>query len=253
MLQSRNRRHQRRLHIFRQRCRDAVRIDRRVVETFRLEKNLMPVALAEAHDLVFDRRAIARTRLLIWPEYIGERCTLARMTSWVAALVRVIPHWICGVVMRSVSTENGSGGSSPGCISTADQSMVVPSSRGGVPVFSRPSANPARSRVRERPIAGASPTRPAGICCSPIWIRPRRNVPVVSTTAPQSTIRPIRQPDAADLPGSIMQIVDFGFDHGEIGRARGSPAAWPPHRACDRPGRAGRARPGPLRRLSTRN
>jgi len=56
----------------------------------------------------------------------------------VAGVVRVIPHWICGVVMRSVITENGSGGSSPGCISTTDQSMVVPSSRGGVPVFSRP-------------------------------------------------------------------------------------------------------------------
>ena len=49
---------------------------------------------------------------------------MARITSWVAAVVRVIPHWICGVVIRSVITENGSGGSSPGCISTADQSMV---------------------------------------------------------------------------------------------------------------------------------
>ena len=93
-------------------------------------------------------------------------------------------------MMRSVSTENGSGGSSPGCISTADQSMVVPSSRGGVPVLSRPSAKPARSSVRESPTAGASPTRPAGICRSPIWIRPRKNVPVVSTTAPARTMRP---------------------------------------------------------------
>ncbi len=42
-----------------------------------------------------------------------------------------MPHWICGFVMRSVITENGSGGSSPGCISTADQSIVVPSRRGG--------------------------------------------------------------------------------------------------------------------------
>ena len=41
--------------------------------------------------------------------------------------------------------------------------MVRPSSRGGVPVLSRPSANPSASSVRESPIAGASPTRPAGV------------------------------------------------------------------------------------------
>ena len=55
--------------------------------------------------------------------------------------------------MRVVSIENGSGGSSPGCISSAAQSIVRPSSRGGVPVFKRPSAKPARSSVSERPIA----------------------------------------------------------------------------------------------------
>ena len=42
--------------------------------------------------------------------------------------------------MRVVRIENGSGGSSPGCISSADQSIVRPSSRGGVPVFKRPSS-----------------------------------------------------------------------------------------------------------------
>ena len=63
-LQPGNGGHQRRLDVLRQRGRDAVRIDRRVVEPFRLEKNLVPVALAEAHDLVLDRRAIARTAAL---------------------------------------------------------------------------------------------------------------------------------------------------------------------------------------------
>jgi len=144
------------------------------------------VTVAEADDLVLDRRAM----LLIWPEYIGERCTLARITSWVAGVVRVMPHWICGVVIRSVMTENGSGGSSPGCISTADQSMVVPSSRGGVPVFNRPRVKPARSKEVESPKAGASPTRPAGQFLSPRWISPRRKVPVVMTTAPQASSRP---------------------------------------------------------------
>ena len=106
------------------------------------------------------------------------------------AVVRVMPHSICGVVIRSVSTENGSGGSSPGCISTAPQSMVVPSSRGGVPVFSRPSAKPIRSNAADRPSAGASSIRPAGQLRSPRWIRPRRKVPVVITTAPAANSRP---------------------------------------------------------------
>ncbi len=51
---------QRPLHLLGQRGRDAVRIDRRVVEALGLEENLVPVALAEAHDLVLDRGAIAR-------------------------------------------------------------------------------------------------------------------------------------------------------------------------------------------------
>ena len=78
--------------------------------------------------------------------------------------------------------------------------MVRPSSRGGVPVFSRPSAKPQRSRVAERPIAGASPTRPAGVCFSPIWMRPRRNVPVVRTTAPVARIRPSARRTAETRP-----------------------------------------------------
>jgi hypothetical protein len=87
--------------------------------------------------------------------------------------------------------ENGSGGSSPGCISTADQSMVVPSSRGGVPVFNRPSVKPTRSNEAESPMAGASPTRPAGQFFSPRWISPRRKVPVVMTTALAASSRPV--------------------------------------------------------------
>ena len=49
------------LHLFRKRRRNSVWIDGVIVETFRLQKNLMAVALAELHDLVFDRRTITRT------------------------------------------------------------------------------------------------------------------------------------------------------------------------------------------------
>ena len=88
----------------------------------------------------------------IWPEYIGERCTLARMTAWVAAVVRVMPHSICGLAMplgqgrerlrRLVARLH---------LAAPPSRWCVPSSRGGVPVFSRPSAKPSRSSVRDRP------------------------------------------------------------------------------------------------------
>ena len=53
-----------RLDVLGKRGGDAVRVDGRVVEAFRLEENLVAVALAEAHHLVLDRRAIARTAAL---------------------------------------------------------------------------------------------------------------------------------------------------------------------------------------------
>src|ERR1700728_1514368 len=64
ILKARNRGDHGALDVFRQRCRDAVRIDGGIVEALRLQKNLMPVALAEANDLVLDRRTIARAATL---------------------------------------------------------------------------------------------------------------------------------------------------------------------------------------------
>src|SRR6185312_14285922 len=58
--QPRNARNHGKLHLFVQRGRDSVRIDRRIVESLRLEENLVPIALAEPHDLVFDRWTVAR-------------------------------------------------------------------------------------------------------------------------------------------------------------------------------------------------
>lgn len=53
-----------------------------------------------------------------------------------------------------------------------------------LPVFRRPILNPMLFRVFARPIAGWSPSRPAGYVSSPILIIPLRKVPVVMTTAP---------------------------------------------------------------------
>ena len=67
-------------------------------------------------------------------------------------------------------------------------------------------------------MAGASPTRPAGICFSPIWMSPRRNVPVVRTTAPQLSLAAIGEFDPADAAVGDDEIVGFGFDHLQIRR-----------------------------------
>ena len=155
------------LHLARQRSRDAVGIDRRIVEPFGLKENLVAVAFAEPHDLVLDRRTIARPAA-------ADLAGIHRRAMHIFAddpVRRRVRAGDAALDLRvrdaSVSAENGSGGSSPGCMSRPAQSMVRPSSRGGVPVLSRPSANPSRSSVRDSPTAGASPTRPAGVCCSP--------------------------------------------------------------------------------------
>ena len=60
LLQPGNGRKERKLHVLGQRGGDTIGINGVVVETFRLEEDLMALALLEAHHLVFDRRAIAR-------------------------------------------------------------------------------------------------------------------------------------------------------------------------------------------------
>src|ERR1044072_7841358 len=50
----------RELDLLRKRGGNAVGIDRRIVEAFRLQEDLVTIAVAEADDLVLDRRTIAR-------------------------------------------------------------------------------------------------------------------------------------------------------------------------------------------------
>src|SRR5450756_926903 len=66
-LEARYRGQESQLNLFRQRRRDAVGVNRGVVETFRLQEDLVPVAIAEPDDLVLDRRAIAWSGALDLP------------------------------------------------------------------------------------------------------------------------------------------------------------------------------------------
>ena len=60
--------------------------------------------------------------------------------------------------------------------------MLRRSNRGGVPVFNRPNSNPTSRNEPERFIAAASPDLPPLCCAVPMCIKPRKNVPVVTTT-----------------------------------------------------------------------
>ncbi len=130
--------------------------------------------------------------------------------------------------------------------------MVRPSSLGGVPVFSRRSAKPARSRLCARRTAGASPTRPAGQRSSPRWISPRRKVPVVSTTARARQVRPSDVMTPAVLPPSRIRSstaqasiprLSCSASRSRIAARYSARSAWA----------RGPRTAGPLLRLSTRN
>ena len=57
---------------------------------------------------------------------------------------------------------NGAGIESPSCRCIPLKSIVLPSSRAGVPVCNRPSLNPAVFKDADNPVEGLSPSLPAG-------------------------------------------------------------------------------------------
>ncbi len=61
VFESRQRVHEIRLQFARQRHRKTVHINLPRVDAFGLEENLVPLLVREAHDLVLERRAVART------------------------------------------------------------------------------------------------------------------------------------------------------------------------------------------------
>ncbi len=84
------------------------------------------------------------------------------MMSCVRSLVWVIQHGSCrGCCAASPMNENTGCGSSPGCTSIAEKSMLRASSRGGVPVFRRPTGSLSSRRRAARVSEGGSPARPA--------------------------------------------------------------------------------------------
>ena len=159
----------------------------------------MPLALGEAHHLVLDRRAIAR------PDP-GDLAGIKRRAVEIGADHGVRRRCRLGDVADHLRRRDPLGQErerhrrvvaglhvEPGPVDRACRRAAA---------ACRSSAGRARSRsarrVCDRPSDGASPTRPAGIFSSPIWMRPPRNVPVVSTTRPARDAPAVAEHEPAD-------------------------------------------------------
>src|SRR5690625_313826 len=72
--------------------------------------------------------------------YMGERSKPDRIISWVFSLVCVSQQGSCwgGFCTRGIKEKEGIGSLSPSCSCNLEKSIVLPSIRGGVPVFKRP-------------------------------------------------------------------------------------------------------------------
>ena len=104
------------------------------------------------------------------------------MISCVFSFVWVIAQLTWLALTFVERNENRTGSASPGCFSNLSQLIERLSRRGGVPVFNRDNFKPKLSILSASFTEGSSPILPPGRATSPIWITPRRNVPVVSTT-----------------------------------------------------------------------
>ena len=127
---------------------------------------------------------------------------LASLGTLVSAVVPVTPQLTCAFSTLLVRKERNTGSGSVSCRAILPQSMLLRSSRGGVPVFSRPIDNP-RSRMRSaRRTDAASRIRPPSLRRRPTWSTPRRKVPVVNTTALEESLDPSAISTPAIRPAS---------------------------------------------------
>ncbi len=166
----------------------------------------MAVAVGEAVDLVLDRRAIARPARTDRP---GEqrRAVEIGANDVVAARIgagnraeklRIDPAACPSADMRQASLSDG-------CSASRAQSIVRPSSRGGVPVLSRAIGSEASRSWLASTCAEASPIRPPSSA-------PRRETAFHRGTCRCTAPRPRRterrrrsEPDAADPPARPAQ------------------------------------------------
>ena len=125
------------------------------------------------------------------PLNIGEYLKPLRNVSCTFSEVWAIQQLLCCVILKGSVYEKPTTSSSPFCSMSLLKSMVLPSILTGVPVFSLLASKPISFSCSVIPWLATSPILPPGKCCSPMWIRPLRKVPLVRMTALLSISPPI--------------------------------------------------------------
>ena len=150
------------LHFHRQRGRHAVDVDLVRIQAFRFEEELMLRLVGELDDLVFDGRAIARADAL---DLAGVHRRAMHIFANDAQRFRSGEGDVAADLRLHDLLRAEAEGSRLGIarlLFEASQSMVRPSRRGGVPVFSLQCAGPSARRASPRRTEAGSPLRPAG-------------------------------------------------------------------------------------------
>ena len=205
----------------------------------------MPVALAEAHDLVFDRGAIARAAardlagIHRRAMHVGaDDLVRRRRRAGDAALDlrRFDPlgqhRERLGRIVARLHLERG----------PVDGLAVEPRRRAGL----EPAQRKPKPLQRERKPDGRRFADPAGrgLLFADMDQAAQEGAGGQHHGAAASS-RPSARRTPVTAPSRDHQIVGLAFDHSEVRLSRGSRAASPGRRACGRPGRAARAPPGP--------
>ena len=200
-------------------------IDRGVVQALGLEEDLVrrpcrrsapPCPRSTGSSAARRRRSGRRTS--------PSAQMLSRMISWVRALVAVTPQAICRATGAAGQEREQHRLVVAGLrCRPASQSMraaVEPRRRAGLQPAER-QAEVARCARASRTAAAVAERGRPGAGSSPMWITPRRKVPVVRTTAPRA--EPRRRPPAttpATAPPSTMRSTTSPSTTGRSGRAR---------------------------------
>ncbi len=82
--------------------------------------------------------------------------------------------------------------------------MLLPSTRGGVPVFMRSAVKPSSTNCSVIPRMAFSPARPPPNCFSPMCINPFKNVPAVTTTDLERMVAPSWVLTPTHAPSSMI-------------------------------------------------
>ena len=154
-----------------------------MLQPFRLQEDLVPILVGEAHHLVLDRRAVARPAALDLPR-VHRRAVQVRADQVVDRLVGVgdvaIELRLRDPVGREAERPRIVVAGLQLALREVDGAAVEPAGRAGLEARELEAA---ASRLSLSALGRLSPARPPRVFASPVCMSALRNVPVVRMTA----------------------------------------------------------------------